>query len=194
MDFLNFFKKTNKINKVYLIVKITNYELFDEEFMPLPGVARVQPHWEYFPDKGVIKIDLNQEIVDFLNKQHLFKYTFDELFELKIFEEYLITIDKCLFKDFSELFIYIEYTLDNKPFINFYSQNDTIESLDFTTKNFKNNELNFIKAKLIINSIFLDITDYIKLFANNKNEVTQETMLLNYNIDAKLNEMFLKLI
>ena len=34
----------------------------------------------------------------------------------------------------------------------------------------------------------------IRLFANNKNEITQEILLLNYNIDAKLNEMFLKLI
>ena len=186
MDFLNFFKKKDKINKIYLVAKITNYEIFDEQFMPLPGGSRVQPHWEYFPSKGVIKIDLNQEIVNFLNGC-TFNYTLDELFRLTD----LITIDIPLFKDFSKLFLYIEYSLNNQDFINFYSENDLICSQDFKIRNFKN-EFKF--AKLQFDLISLDITDYLKLFSNNKNEITKELLLLNYNIDANLEKINLKLI
>jgi len=196
MDILNIFKKKNKINKIYLIVKITNYEIFDETFMPLPGVSRVQPHWEYFSDKGVIKIDLNQEIVDFLNHS-TFNYTFDELFAIKFDEDYLITIDKSCFTEFSNLILYVEYTLNNQDYINFYRETDTICSQDFTTKNFKNQQIFNCKAYIMSiksNLLEIDITDYIKLFVNNKNEIPIEIFLLYYNINMNLNNMLLKLI
>jgi hypothetical protein len=190
MDFLNFFKKKDKINKIYLVAKITNYEIFDEQFMPLPGGSRVQPHWEYFADKGVIKIDLNQDIVNFLN-QSTFDYTLDELFKLKNNQDFIITVDIPLFKEFSELFIYVHYSLNGQDFINFYSQNDLICLKDFKIRHFKN-EFKF--AQLHFGLINLDITDYLKLFSNNKKEVTQELLLLNYNIDANLEKVNLKLI
>jgi hypothetical protein len=205
MDILKFFKKrdlVNKINNIDLIIKITNYEIFDEIFMPLPGVPLVQPHWVYYDNKGIIKINLGKEIVLFLNKQKgCYDYSFNNLFELKEkykdTYEHLITVDLNVFKDFSKMFITVDYTFNNKEYTNFYYENDIILSKDFTTKNFKNEEYSFSKAYIMLiksNVLSENITDYFKRFLNNKQKITPEIILLNYNINISLDELVLKLI
>jgi hypothetical protein len=187
MDLFNFFKKSNKINRATLLIKITDYYTFNEIFE-----GKFQPHWEY--RNGVIKIDLGTDIVKFLNKRK-YKYNTEFLLNLKEAGEYLSTVDLDLFKNFAAIYLYVEYTL-GKDYINFYHLSDEINSQDFQTKSFKNQEYSICKAfvqsmktPLRLND---DFTRNIQLFVNNKNKITTEVVLLYYNYN--LDEVILKII
>jgi hypothetical protein len=187
MELFNFFKKSNKINRATLLIKISDYTLFNETFQ-----GKFQPHWEYH--NGIIKIDLGNDIVKFLNKRP-FKFNTEFLLNLKEFGEYLSTVDLDIFKNFAMIYLYIEYTL-GKDYINFYSLADEINSQDFCTKSFKNQEYSICQAfvqsmknPLIFNH---DFTRNIQLFVNNKTKISTEVVLLYYNYN--LDEVILKII
>jgi hypothetical protein len=199
MDFFNFFRKRQQncwINCIELVIKITDYKVFDEEFANLPRVQRVQPHWEYFSNKGIIKIDLGGHIVAYLNKNKC-DFSLESLFEIQLDSEYLVTVDLDLFKSFGIPFINIDYRFNNKDYINFYYSNQTIKYTDFTTKNFTNE--GFLKRKAFLmmlndNQYINDITSYVKSFLNNSNKINTEIILLNYAINISLNKLILKVI
>lgn len=199
MDFFNFFIKREDycwINNVELVIKITDYKVFDEEFANLPRVQRVQPHWEYFSNKGIIKIDLGCHIVAYLNENKC-NFTLESLFEIKEDSEHLVTVDLELFKSFGIPFINIDYRLNNKNYLNFYYSNQVINYTDFTTKNFTNESFLKRKAYLMMikdNQYIKDITNYVKLFLNNRNKINVEMILLNYPINISLNKLILKVI
>jgi len=196
-NFLNFFKKPNKINKVELLVKIVDYEIFDEVFMPLPGVPRVQPHWEYLSNKGTILIDLGEDIVDYLNNIPEYEFTFCDLFELRDKRSHLISVDLNSFKGFGIFYMFIDYTMDNKNYINFYDETSTINSLDFTRKNFKNQE--YTNSRFYIQSIKRfnydeDVTQFVKSLTNNPTLITPEIILLYSHHNIDLNDLMLKIV
>ena len=74
---------TLSIKKLSFVCKITDNEMFNIIFPEYDNVPKVQPGWTYHPNKQVIKIDLGEEIVDYLNKLEIFEYNFDELFLIK---------------------------------------------------------------------------------------------------------------
>ena len=81
----NFFKKKEefkKINEVFFIVKITNEVVFNDIFPE----SKVQPSWDYFDKKRVIKIDLGTDITNFLNKNDSFEYSLNEVSLISFFE------------------------------------------------------------------------------------------------------------
>ena len=55
-------KKTKKYdNRYYVLAKINNPAVFNEEFPAVNGSKhRTQPHWEYYPNKQVIKIEITE--------------------------------------------------------------------------------------------------------------------------------------
>ena len=98
-----------KIQSVHFVCAINNMELFTQQFPE----QIVQPHWEYYRIKKVIKIELDEDVINYLNVTDL-ALSFDNIVMLS-------TIDKDFFKEFGELFFYIKYNLDNVPFINVYT-------------------------------------------------------------------------
>ena len=167
-----------EIKNVYLLIKITDYKKFDEIF-PDNGSSKVQPYWTYHDKKGVIKINLGNNITKFLNKQQSFEYIIDDFLELKKNNKYLIDIDINTFKPFGEYFIYIDYILDNKFYTNVYTISDEILSTQFLYKNSKSFKYNFYH-----NYNFIDINPFL----NNDKPITPEHILLyndtiNKNLD-----------
>ena len=115
------------IQTVNLVVEITDYPCFYEWFPD----NRVQPYWDYRPDKGIIIIDLGTEIVDYLNGQEFFELDVIEFLDLKIGDEYISTIDPSFFKQFAKLYIYIDYIFNNKKYNTIYNESDLIYFSDF---------------------------------------------------------------
>ena len=155
--------------KFYIICKIRNWELFNEYF-PLINNRKVQPSWEFFEQKGTIKIPLDD-------------IYFDETISYNDFLE-ITDLDIPFFKSFSDIFIYIEY---NK-FINVYEENTYIDVFDFKfhkTKIYKR-YCNLIKATVNFEKNNLVITNYFKKFLNNMYNVTLETMLLFHTSDFNI--------
>ena len=128
-------KKEVKLNSIHLVVQITDENVFNELFPDNGNAPKVQPSWEYFDKKRVIKIDLGTDITNFLNKNDSFEYSLNTFFELKENDEYLIDIDIETFKKFGDIFVYINYNLDNNEYINVYSKNEIIFSKHFLIKN-----------------------------------------------------------
>jgi len=196
-NFLNFFKKHDQINRVELFIKIVDYEIFDQVFMPLPGVPRVQPHWDYYSNKGVISIDLGTDLVDYLNTVKDFRLTFDKIMDLRNTYGHLVTIDHNIFKGFSVFYTVVHYTMDNRDYINMYDESSTMDSRDFIRKNFKNIE--YANCKAFVQSMkrfsYIDnITDLVRSLSNNPTTITPELILLYspHNMDIK--DLLLKIV
>jgi hypothetical protein len=164
--------------KIFLVCKINDQNEFDEIFPKLKNksASRVQPMWDYYEQKGVIKIDLEEKInesiyyKDFLNK-------LDETYDIPFFQ------------GFSELFIYVHYTIENKEYINVYDQNCFIDMNDFKLNNTELSKKynNIICATINYNQKMEYITKYFKMFLNNKIDITPELILLHYdNLDIHL--------
>jgi len=170
-------KKVEKENKIFLVCKITNEEIFNEFFPVLRTKFRTQPHWVYHEHKDTIKLEL--EWADNFNN-------FDEILEKS-------GLDIPFFRKFSELYVYIHYFSNGKEYINVYQSGSIIGLADFVVK-----ETGYsIKYNNLICATFMDsngkqeyITKYFKMFANNKDILTPEILLLNYD---KLNTLDVKL-
>jgi len=185
----------NNINlqNIYLVVEITDLDCFNRLFPE----NLVQPSWDYYPVKGVIKIDLGKEIVDYLNRQEIFELDFDDFLDLKCDNEYLSTLDPGFFKTFGDIYIYIDYYLNEDKFTNVYTNRDTILSTDFLYKNSKT--LNFVKCFVFYiynNKMYVNkLTEHLKSFLNNDREITLELVLLNFDgLDTPLNDCIIKTV
>jgi hypothetical protein len=156
--------------KVTLIAKIKDHALFDEYFPILSTKFRTQPQWDYNPLKNIIKIELEQEIIEGLCMDYL----------------NVTDIDIPFFETFCELYVYTHYTYDLKKYINVYRPSDIISNSDFVVSE---TEL-FKKYRSLICVTFqmdnkqMYITQYFKMFLNNKKNVTLETLLM-YNDNIK---------
>jgi len=185
-------EQTNKahtyaINSVTFLCKITDHDAFDILFPTYTNISKVQPGWTYIPDKNVIKIDLGNEIVNYLNKVPFFEYFFEDFFSIQQ-EDYLIDIDYDIFKIIGESYIYIEYTMDNKSFINVYKKPNEILSTQFQYMNLhmQVDSASYCKS---------ECKKYINLFLNNDNDITPEDMFLyDDNIKNDLKENTLEII
>lgn len=181
-----YFKKCDQIHTVELVVKITDNDKFNEIFPDIENVSKVQPFWTYHDRKGVIKIDLGMDIVDFLNKlirvDQTFDYTIKDLINLRYNGKHLISVYFDFFKQFGELFIYITYYLNNEEFINVYNERDFILSTQFLYKNSKTNNiiLNYCCTDDHLENRFF-VTDYLKKFMNNDNSITPELVVLHHD-------------
>jgi hypothetical protein len=173
-------KITNGISKINLVLKITNQELFDELLQPLPN------WWKYFPEKKVIKVELHQELIDFIDNHD--SLTFEEVLEsVDKNDDHIITLDIPLFKTIGEIYLYVTYFVDSQKFINVYSQGSYITSNDFKTKE-QNGIDNILCSSVKYDKKTEYITNYLKLFYNTYSSLTPELLLLNYdkiNTDLK---------
>jgi hypothetical protein len=172
-------KPRNKC-KIFVLAKIADKIIFDEMFPVLPTKFRTQPHWDFYENKHIIKIPVDEPVN----------------FEKEItFDDFLInntTLDIEFFKEFSELSVYIHYTIDNKEYINVYTKDSVIKSQDFvlndTTLSQKYNRV--VCATFQINGKEMYITNYFKKFLNNTCPIRTEHLLLYYDaldrVDAKL--------
>ena len=76
----------------YLICKITDYEKFNEIFPTYENTPKVQPMWDYYENKGIIKIKLEQSFNETISYNDFLNNT---------------GLDIPLFQSFSEIFNYI---------------------------------------------------------------------------------------
>jgi hypothetical protein len=163
--------KCNK-QKVFLVCKITNLDLFNEYFPVLNTKSRVQPSWEYSNSKQTIKIEIPE--FDFNNPVD--------------FQSFLDTtdIDTDFFETFCEICIYTHYFIKNKEYINIYQPKQIIDQEDFKLKENKLTQ----KYQNLICAIFdngqeIYITRYFKMFLNNNYPITtQQVLIYNDNIDS----------
>jgi hypothetical protein len=162
----------NHDSRFYLVCKIVDHELFDEFFPVLNTKYRTQPSWDFYKNKGVIKIEIDPA--------HKIG-TYDELLDST-------DLDIPFFKSFSEIYIYIHYNYKDKQYINIYKNEDSINEDDFIVKEIKYKQ--FYACFLDKYNSEHDITDYLKMYLNNKHKITPELLLNNYD---KLDESEVKL-
>jgi hypothetical protein len=162
-------KSIQKHKKAFLVCKITDNELFNEYFPVLNTKSRVQPHWEYSPNKEVIKIGL--EDLDFEELPCVI---------IDLLDNSGLDID--FFESFCELGVYVHYFHENAEYINIYGIYQTIKPEDFhlnesvLSKKYKN----IVCATFKMHGKTIYLTKYFKKFLNNTNEITINQLLI-YN-------------
>ena len=167
-------KVYKKNSRIYIICKITNNFIFEENFPILKTKYRTQPTWEFYEKKGVIKIEIDNFLIngticyeDFLNST---------------------TLDIPFFETFSDISIYIHYTINENEYINVYKPGSFINSNDFVLEESElKKKYNDLICATINNNKPEYITKYFKKYLNNKNDVTFESLLLNYDKDIDIN-------
>lgn len=147
-----FFKEEKTKNSIYFVCKVTNQEHFNETF-PMIGSNYLQPYWQYFPKKKVIKIKID----DYYFKHNM---TFEEFIETT-------SIDHDFFREFGETYVYFEYYINNNVYVNVFKYNENISD-------FKLNPYFY-------NDFVVDGVSYSSQFNKyvNNNSITPELVLLN---------------
>ena len=165
--------KLNEINNICFICKITDTKLFNSLFPD----GKVQPYWDYYPETGVIKIKLDQDLVNFVNKIELS----DPLVisTLLSFSKY-ITIDYQFFQKMGDIFVYFEYHLDGKDYINVYTPCNEITNNHFTELNSRYEIPACVCFKYPDYTRY--ITNYYKKFINNFYPITPTHLVLFDNL------------
>jgi hypothetical protein len=188
----NFIKKevkhTNQlITKVNFVCKVNNQELFDESFKNDNKII-ISPYWDYLNENNVIKIDLDNEFLEYINIiiKNSENLSFDQIIDLKNnSDEHLVSIDLPFFKKLGKVCIYVYYSIDSKKLINVYEENDNLSLDDFTIQEstpLKECLNKLICASLKSNSVKNEyVTTYLRMFVNNKNVVTPELIFYNYD-------------
>lgn len=175
-----FYKKNENegIQKISFVCKIENTLLFNELFPDHPNksVNKVQPYWDYFPNKQIIKIKLDDELcnLDFnsINIKELIQHT---------------TLDLEFFEQLGQVYIYIHY---NNKYINVYYEDfDIISSDDFIVKQPK---LDFICATLKNNTTTEYVSKELNMYTNSNVPITPEIVILNIDT-LDINTDFIKL-
>jgi hypothetical protein len=164
--------------RYYVLAKIHNPALFEEMFPPIVGSKhRTQPHWEYYPNKQVIKIEITEtDEMDMLD--------YDAFLELS-------GLDLEFFKAFSDLWIYEHYFIDKKEYIKVYENNENNAVIHENNENNSRNNCidNMICAMFHTEQKEYYVTKYVKMFQYN-DKLTTEHLLLYYSeldrLDAKL--------
>jgi hypothetical protein len=155
--------------KVVLVCKIVDLELFDEYFPVLNTKSRVQPSWEYSKSKQIIKIEIPE--FDFNNPVSV--------------EAFLDTtgIDIEFFETFCKMCLYVHYFIEDREYINIYQSKQIIHPKDFELKE---TELSRRHEQLIAavfdngNNQEIYITRYFKMFLNNNYPISTQ-QILSYN-------------
>jgi hypothetical protein len=166
-------KKAKKYDrKYYILAKIHDPVVFNKEFPDvMGGKHRTQPHWDYYPNKQVIKIEITE-------MEEIRLTSYDDFLEHS-------GIDIEFFKSFSDLWIYIHHFIDKKEYINVY---------DNKSEKYEINSKNNVKDDIICAMFYTQqkeyyITKYLKMFQYNNN-LTTEHLLLYYDeldrLDATL--------
>jgi len=205
-------KKISKIQKVHFICHIEDDDEFNLHFPDFENCPKVQPGWKYFKNKKIIKIDLGEEIVKYLNKNmdSTFEYIvssmhvddtegIEDFLNVKENGKHLIDILPNLFFCFGKSYIYIDYLIDSSQYINVYEMYDEILSTQFEYTNSKEKIFNCTikrncKDTQQRTEIHEDITDYFKCFINNDVPITLDKVLYNLDsFDEELDNIALKL-
>jgi hypothetical protein len=175
------------INTIDFVFKITDNNSFEEYFKNNErNNITLQPLWDYYKNKKVIKIQLDEDFINYLNK-NAYKISFHDFINLKNDNEYYVTLDIPFFETFGDVYLYVNYKIDSKKYINVYKTTDEIHSNDFLNI-INNNEANNIICSSFEYSTstptrvnFEYMTNYLKMFFNNKTDITPELLLLNYD-------------
>jgi hypothetical protein len=159
-------KIKSKNNKVYLVCKIIDHELFNDYFPVRNTKSRVQPHWEYNVSKGVFKINLEDPNLECEVKELLDRSGLDIEF----------------FESFCELSVYVNYFHENLEYINIYQTSEKIlpEDLNVKETRLSRKYKNIVCATFNMDGKTVYLTKYLKKFLNNTKDITIEQML-NYN-------------
>ena len=201
---INYRKQINidGINNIDFICKITDFELFNELFPNNMGKYKVQPQWDYFDKLNVIKTNLDEDLIDYLNKVTNLsedkKFTLSEFFDLKDnLNERFISLYLPFFKKIGTYYIYINYTHLGKKYINVYDSSSIIDMKDFKDKKIDKFD-GILCSNIKYNNGHEENTEYIssyfKKFYNNKTPLTLELLLLNYHLNINLEKVKLNII
>ena len=187
------------ISTIDFVFKITDNNSFEEYFKNNEkNNITLQPLWDYYKKKQVIKIQLDEDFINYLNKNE-YKISFHDFINLKNDNEFYVTLDIPFFEAFGDIYLYINYRINNKKYVNVYKPSDEIHSNDFL------NIINNGEADNIICSSFEYstsakvkfeyMTNYLKMFFNNKRHITPELLLLNYDkLDIQVSDLKLNVI
>ena len=187
------------INNIDFICKITDFELFNELFPNNMGKYKVQPQWDYFDKLNVIKTNLDQELIGYLNNlSEDNKFNLSEFFDLKDnLNERFISLYLPFFKKFGTYYIYINYTYLGKKYINVYDSSSIIDMKDFKVGNSGKFD-GILCSNIKYNNGYEENTEYIssyfKKFYNNKTPLTLELLLLNYHLNINSENCKLNII
>ena len=185
------------INTIDFVFKITDNNSFEEYFKNNEkNNITLQPLWDYYKNKKVIKIQLDQDFINYLNKNE-YKISFHDFINLKNENEFYVTLDIPFFETFGDIYLYINYKINSKKYVNIYKPSDEIHSNDFL--NIINSTDNIICSSFEYSTPtkvkFEYITNYLKMFLNNKTDVTPELLLLNYDkLDIPIDNIELNVI
>lgn len=178
----------NKINKINLLCKITNESLFNEIF---PN-KKLPIFWNYSNKKNVIKIELPIELLNKLNNEEypeITDYSFNKLLDTTSIinnniSDFIVTVDHKLLKKFSDIYLYFHYSLDNKSYINIYSEKNTIKLTDFKIPNNNDYFNKIVCCTLKQNNKEKThyVTKHVKKFINNNinTKITPELIFMDY--------------
>jgi len=177
-------KKNVKIDKVVqkisFVCALKNHELFKERF----PVGKVQPHWEYFSNKNVIKIVLDDDVINYFN------FSLEDL-NLSLEDVVMMsTLDYKFFKELGDTYLYIDYVLNENKYTNVYNELSTITKINVLNESsLKNNFNDVICASLCYDNKTEYISSYFKSFFNNNDfvKITPNVIMYNYNKINTLN-------
>ena len=162
------------VQKISFVCVVKNHELFKEKF----PTGKVQPYWKYFPNKNVIKIVLDNEIVNYFN------YSLDDL-NLSIKDVIMMsTLDYSFFQGLGNLYLYIDYFLHENKYTNIYNELSIIHQINTNKENsLRNKYSDIICASISYDNKVEYISSYFKSFFNNTDfvKITPHVMMYNYD-------------
>ena len=202
------------IDNIDFICKITNFDLFNEVFPDNMGKYKVQPQWEYYDKKNVIKTKLDTELINYLNKKGESNkkeecnkdiiFTIKELFDFKNkLNERFVSLYLPFFEKIGTNYLFIKYTYLGKKYINIYDSDTVINMKDFNCNltidtNFNTKYNSILCSSIKYNTGYDEKTEYIssylKKFYNNKIPLNLELLLLNYHLNINLKNVKLNII
>jgi hypothetical protein len=169
--------KNNEIineNNVTLVIKL-NTQL--PTFLP--------PYWRC--SKNKIIIDLPDELIGVILNSQKEEYSFLELMETKNeVDEYIVTLDLQYLKTLGDLYLYFNYTYENRKYINVYSEYSIINNSDFISPKEYIPDILSVSLKYSNNK-----TEYLTIHANkflrNEMVITPVDIYKNSNVKTIYN-------
>jgi len=163
-------------NNKNIIVNENNATLVIKLNTELPIL--LPPFWRC--SKNKIIIDLPDELIEVLLHSNKEEYSFLELMEIKDkVGEYIVTPDLQYLKTLGDLYLYLNYTYENRKYINVYSEYSIIKNSDFISS--KEYVPDILSVSLKYNN---NKTEYLTIHTNkflrNETIITPEILLLNY--------------
>lgn len=171
----------NKISSIYFLCNIEDHGLFNETFD-----NKFQPGWKYFSEKGSLKIPLDEDTIEtFYNSGSV-----DEFYQrVDSSGEHVFTLDLPLFEKIGKNYLFVEYYYDNHKYINIYNKYSNISKEHFVVKRDSLLFNEMLCSSVKIKKVNHYITNYLKLFSNNKTTpITPELVFLfndEFNTDLK---------